>query len=222
MNVLVIGAHGSVGNLVVDKLQENSQHTPIAMVRKKEQQESFQNQGVKTVLADLEDPIDTLVQAASGADAIVFAAGSGGSTGADKTMFVDLDGAVKSVEAAKKANIDRFVIVSAMGSQQWLEPHPEWLEKLGPYYPAKFYADQWLKNSGLNYTIVRPGLLSDDEAKDKIQVADTPDAFGDQTDITRSDVAQIVVESLANEHTKKKEFDVVNGDTKISEALDQL
>lgn len=221
MKVLVIGAHGSVGKLIIDKLQTEGQHTPIAMVRKKEQQEKLENQGVITVLADLEDSVDTLVQTVSGVDAIVFAAGSGGNTGADKTMFVDLDGAVKSVEAAKKANIDRFIIVSAMGSQQWLEPHPEWLEKLGPYYPAKFYADQWLKNSGLDYTIVRPGLLSNDEAKGEISVADTPNDF-EQTSITRSDVAQIVVESLVNEHTRKKEFDVVNGDTKISEALSQL
>lgn len=221
MKVLVIGAHGSVGKLIIDKLQTEGQHTPIATVRKKEQQEKLENQGVITVLADLEDSVDTLVQTVSGVDAIVFTAGSGGNTGADKTMFVDLDGAVKSVEAAKKANIDRFIIVSAMGSQQWLEPHPEWLEKLGPYYPAKFYADQWLKNSGLDYTIVRPGLLSNDEAKGEISVAGTPNDF-EKTSITRSDVAQIVVESLVNEHTRKKEFDVVNGDTKISEALSQL
>ncbi|MDN6639666.1 MAG: SDR family oxidoreductase [Tetragenococcus sp.] len=220
MNVLVIGANGNVGKLIVNKLQESENHTPIAMVRKEEQLANFKEQGVQTALADLEGTIDDIAQAAKNAEAIVFTAGSGGNTGADKTMFIDLDGAVKAVEAAKEAGIDRFVIVSALGSQQWLEnPRPDWLEELGPYYPAKFYADQWLKNSGLNYTIVRPGLLSDDNAKGKVKLAKTLVESGN---ITRSDVAQIVVDSLDNENTYKKEFDVINGDTEIEKALDEI
>lgn len=219
MNVLVIGANGNVGKIVVEKLQASEGNTPIAMLRKKEQIESFKKQGVQTVLADLEGTVEDIAQAAKGADAIVFAAGSGGSTGADKTMFVDLDGAVKSVEAAKRAGIKRFIIISAMGSQQWLDPHPKWLEELGPYYPAKFYADQWLKNSDLDYTIIRPGLLSNGEAEGKIKLANT---LVERGEITRSDVAQIVIESLANDNTIKKEFDVINGDTQIEEALRDL
>lgn len=220
MNVLVIGANGNIGKILVEKLQETDNNTPIAMVRKKEQLENFKEQGVQAVLADLEGSVGDISQAAKDADAIVFTAGSGGNTGADKTMFIDLDGAVKAIEAAKDANIDRFVIVSALGSQQWLEdPRPEWLDKLGPYYPAKFYADQWLKNSGLDYTIVRPGLLSDDEPKGKIKIAKTLVESGE---ITRSDVAQIIIESLADDDTRKKEFDVINGDTKIGEALKGL
>ncbi|GAA3017020.1 SDR family oxidoreductase [Tetragenococcus solitarius] len=219
MNVLVIGANGNVGRLVIEKLQASENNTPIAMLRKKEQVENFKKQGIQTVLADLEDTVEEIAQAANGADAIVFTAGSGGNTGADKTMFVDLDGAVKSIEAAKRAGIKRFIIVSAMGSQQWLDPHPEWLEELGPYYPAKFYADQWLKNSDLDYTIVRPGLLSDDSPEGKIKLAKT---LVERGKITRSDVAQIVVDSLADDNTIKKEFDVINGETQIQEALKDL
>lgn len=219
MNVLVIGANGNVGRIVIEKLQASENNSPIAMLRKKEQVENFKKQGIQTVLADLEDTVEEIAQAANGADAIVFTAGSGGNTGADKTMFVDLDGAVKSIEAAKRAGIKRFIIVSAMGSQQWLDPHPEWLEELGPYYPAKFYADQWLKNSDLDYTIVRPGLLSDDSPEGKIKLAKT---LVERGKITRSDVAQIVVDSLADDNTIKKEFDVINGETQIQEALKDL
>lgn len=219
MNVLVIGANGNVGRIVIEKLQASENNSPIAMLRKKEQVENFKKQGIETVLADLEDTVEEIAQAANGADAIVFTAGSGGNTGADKTMFVDLDGAVKSIEAAKRAGIKRFIIVSAMGSQQWLDPHPEWLEELGPYYPAKFYADQWLKNSDLDYTIVRPGLLSDDSPEGKIKLAKT---LVERGKITRSDVAQIVVDSLADDNTIKKEFDVINGETQIQEALKDL
>jgi len=220
MKVLVIGAHGSVGKILVKKLQESQNHFPIAMVRKKDQLEDFKEQGVEAVLADLEGSISDISQAAKNADVIAFTAGSGGSTGADKTMSVDLDGTVKAVEAAKDAGIDRFVIVSALGSQQWLEdPHPDWLDQLGPYYPAQFYVDQWLKNRGLDYTIVRTGLLSDDEAAGKVKLAKTLVESGK---ITRSDVAQIIVDSIDNDDTRKKEFDVINGDTPIKEALKEL
>jgi len=115
MNVLIIGANGQIGRHLVRKLQESNKHNAIAMVRSDEQKAAFEEQGVQAVLADLEGSIDEIARAAEGADAVVFTAGSGGHTGADKTMMIDLDGAIKSVEAAKQAAVRRFIMVSAIG-----------------------------------------------------------------------------------------------------------
>lgn len=107
MNVLIIGANGQIGQILVKKLKESGEHRPIAMVRKEEQKIKYEEMGIQAVLADLEGSIDQIASAAKGADAIVFTAGSGGHTGADKTMLIDLDGAIKSMEAAKQAGIKR-------------------------------------------------------------------------------------------------------------------
>lgn len=115
MKVLVIGANGQIGQLVIKKLQESNMHNAIAMVRNEKQQSKFKEQGVQSVLIDLEGSISDIASAAKGADAIVFTAGSGGHTGADKTMMIDLDGAIKSMEAAKQVGVKRFIIVSAIG-----------------------------------------------------------------------------------------------------------
>lgn len=100
MKVFVVGANGQIGKHLVNLLKNSDDHTVRAMVRKKEQVAEFEEQGIDTSLADLEGNVDNIANAASGCDAVVFAAGSGGHTGADKTMLIDLDGAVKTMEAA--------------------------------------------------------------------------------------------------------------------------
>lgn len=219
MKVFVIGAHGEIGHQVVEKLQVAREYEAVAMVRKEEQLKALKKAGVTTVLGNLEDSIDALAQAAEGAQAMVFAAGSGGKTGADKTILVDLNGAVKAVEAAKKAGIKRFIIVSAIGAQQWLEPHPSWLDQLDAYYAAKFYADEWIKNSDLDYTIIRPGTLTNDQPTGKVTLAET---LEHPASISRTDVAELIVSALAEPKTIQRSFDVVNGPVKIATALNQL
>ncbi|HLQ40590.1 MAG TPA: SDR family oxidoreductase [Tetragenococcus sp.] len=219
MKILVIGANGQIGSQLVEKLQASDAHEALAMVRKKEQEERFLTQGISTVVADLEDTIEELAKAVKGVDAIVFAAGSGGKTAADKTILIDLNGAVKAMEAAKKAGVKRFVIVSAIGTQQWLEPHPSWLDQLAPYYAAKFYADEWLQQSGLDYTIVRPGALTNDAPTGKVEIAATLDQ---PAPISRCDVADLIVALVDQKQTINKSFDVINGSTKITAAIKNI
>lgn len=140
MKVLVVGANGQIGNHLMDFLQESEEHTVRAMVRRKEQAETLKDAGVEAVLADLEDSVDRIAEAARGCEAVVFTAGSGGSTGPDKTLLIDLDGAVKTMEAAEKAGINRFVMVSAIQAHN----RENWMEKIKPYYVAKHYADRAL------------------------------------------------------------------------------
>lgn len=110
------------------------------MVRKQEQADAYQKQGVETILADLEGTVDSIAEAAKGCDAIVFTAGSGGKTGYEKTLLIDLDGAGKTIEAAEKAGIDRFIMVSAIQANN----RKSWHDNILPYYAAKHYADRVL------------------------------------------------------------------------------
>lgn len=214
MNVLVVGANGQIGKQLIDLLKE-SEHTPVAMVREEEQANKFQQEGVKAVVADLEGSVEKIAKAADGCDAVVFTAGSGGHTGADKTLLVDLDGAVKTIEATEQAGIKRFVMVSAFRANS----REKWNEKIRHYYVAKHYADKELIRSGLTYTIVRPGGLTNDPATGKVLIGENLSESGT---ISRADVAKIVFSCLDNEKTFNRSFDVLEGEEAIENALERL
>ncbi|WP_018662729.1 SDR family oxidoreductase [Heyndrickxia acidiproducens] len=211
MKVLVAGANGQIGKILVDLLQNSGTHSPRAMVRKQEQAEAFKQKGIETVLADLEGTVEEIANAAAGCDAVVFTAGSGGKTGADKTLLVDLDGAVKTMEAAEKAGIERFIIVSALQAHH----RENWSEAIKPYYVAKHYADRVLIASPLNYTIIRPGGLLNEPGTGKVTAAENLT----RGTIPREDVARTIVASLNEPNTYRRAFDLVSGDTPIADVL---
>lgn len=214
MKVLVIGANGQIGKKLVGLLKDSDEHSVRAMVRNHEQADSLKQEGIEAVVANLEESVDNLVEAMKGCDAVVFTAGSGGHTGADKTLLVDLDGAVKSIEAAQKAGVDRYVMVSALQAHN----RENWNEKIRHYYVAKHYADRTLEESGLTYTIIRPGGLTNEPGTGKISAAEN---LPRQT-IPREDVAKTVYTSIGEEHTYKRAFDLVSGEDKIEEALKNI
>lgn len=219
MKVLVIGANGQIGQHLIKKLQESMNHEPIAMVRKEEQAEKYEKQGVSTALIDLENSIDDIAEASKQADAVVFTAGSGGSTGADKTMLIDFDGAVKSMKAAEQTGIKRFVLVSAIGIHRWHEKkHLEWMDRTPYYSAAKYYADVWLERTNLDYTIIRPGGLTNQPGTGKVEIA--MDLNFEQ--IPREDVAAAIIASLDNDETIGKAFDITGGEKQIENALKEL
>lgn len=206
-NILVVGATGSTGKQVVDLLKSSQYFEPVAMVRKKEQQVPFEAQGVRTVLADLEEDVD---HAMKDIDKVVFAAGSGGK----KVKAVDQNGAIKVVDAAQKNGIKKFVMLSSMGADQ-----PEKNEELQDYLKAKHQADAHLKQSTLSYVIVRPGQLKHDPGTDKIKLAEKLD---DKGSIPRADVAQVLTRSLHDDTMVNQTFEIVEGDTLIGKALDTM
>ncbi|PRO66109.1 SDR family oxidoreductase [Alkalicoccus urumqiensis] len=214
MKVLVIGANGQIGSQLVTKLHDGGEHDVRAMVRKEEQKKAFEDKGVEAVLADLEGSVDEIAEAMKGCDAAVFAAGSGGSTGPDKTLLIDLDGAGKSVEAAEKAGVDRFLMVSAIQAHN----RKNWSEKIRHYFAAKHYADRMLMNSSLNYTIVRPGGLENEPGTGKVSAGENLD----RANIPREDVASVLAAAISNENTYRKGFDLVSGEHSIEDALNQL
>lgn len=214
MRVLVVGANGQIGSKLVSMLQEDDRYTPVAMVRKEEQSEKFQSEGIDTVLADLEGPVKDLENAVKGNDAIIFTAGSGGSTGLDKTLLIDLDGAVKVMEAAENTNVNRFILVSALQAHN----RENWNEELKPYYVAKHYADKMLEASRLDYTIVRPGGLLNEPGTDNIQLG----LNLERGSIPREDVARTLFEVIPAQNSYRKAFDVISGEVAIEKAVKEI
>lgn len=211
MKTLVIGANGKIGQHLVRLLVEHPEHTVKAMVRKPEQLPFFEDLQAEAVVASLEGSVEELQRAMAGCDAVVFTAGSGASTGADKTLTVDLDGAAKAVEAAELAGIGRFIMVSALRA----DDRSHWTKDMTPYYIAKYHADRILQSSSLSYTIVRPGLLTDEPATGQIAAAGKLEPGS----ISREDVAAVIVACLESAELTDKVFELTSGDSQIEDAL---
>lgn len=212
MEILVIGANGAVGRKVIAQLKETGHHS-IALVRKEEQVSDLREIGAERVMVgDLEEDFSDAFKDAEG---VIFAAGSGGSTGADKTMMVDLWGAKKAVDYANKYHIKRFLQLSATDS---LHPEEE-SEVMKPYAVAKHFSDLYIEDSGLNYTIVHPGPLQDDEGTGKIEVSTELEDDPSSYKIPREDVATVLVNALDTEEVEHKHIFIQSGETPVLEAL---
>lgn len=205
MRVLVDGANGGTGRLIVARLAEAG-HDAVAMVRDADQCDGLGSLGAThCVVADLEG--DVVVEAV---DAVMFAAGSGSSTGVDKTIRVDLMGAIRLIEASP--NQTRFVMLSAMRT----DDPDEGPERMRHYLAAKMEADRWLMASDLVWTIVRPGRLTDDAGAGRVRVARRLSEHGE---IPRDDVAAVMVGCLDAASTHNKVFEVLSGPLEVAEAL---
>ncbi|EAQ50359.1 SDR family oxidoreductase [Leeuwenhoekiella blandensis] len=209
-NVLVAGANGTTGKLIVSYLRESQYYNPVAMVRKQEQQKQFKIQEVDTVLGDLEKDLSRAVK---GIDKVIFAAGSGGHTGPDKTIDVDQEGAKNLIDESKKANVKKFVMLSAINAD-----NPESSDSLKHYLEAKRNADNFLKNSGLKYTIVRPGALTNETGTRKIEAA----LDVERGEVTRDDVAYTLVHVLNDDVAQNATFEMIEGDQRIEDAIKEF
>jgi len=205
--ILVAGANGTTGKKIVSILKESNKYEPIAMVRKEEQVSYFQDNGVETILADLEKDVSNTT---NGIDRVIFAAGSGGK----KVKEVDQDGAKKLMDASKKDGLKKFVMLSSMGAE-----NPEKADELKEYLKAKHHADEYLKQSGLEYTIVRPGSLTNNEGSGKIELENKLNKRGE---ISRLDVAKTLVGSLEDSVGQNKTFEILKGETFIKTALEKI
>lgn len=215
MKVLVIGANGQVGRKVVKELADSS-HEAIAMVRKEEQVETLKEMGAaKVVLGDLEGDFS---DAFDGVDAVIFAAGSGPSTGPDKTLTIDLWGSAKAAKFAEEKGVKRFVQLSSMGSG---DPDAGG-EEMKPYLVAKRSADEILKATNLDYTIVRPGALSDEDKSGKLEVSKAGFTSMEGRSIPRADVANILVSVLDLPNTYNKTFEVLQGENPAADELGSI
>lgn len=204
MNVLVIGANGQVGRNIVKELADTN-HNAVAMVRKEEQKAKMEELGAtKVVLADLEKDFSN---AFDDVEAVIFAAGSGPKTGAEKTLTIDLWGSVKAAQYAQDKGVKRFVQLGSMGSD-----NPDMGgEAMKPYLVAKRTADEMLQATNLDYTIVRPGALSDEGKTGKVEVSAEGFKSAEGRSIPRADVAHVLVNVLDRKNTYGKVFEILQG-----------
>lgn len=206
--ILIVGATGDTGKRVIEILRNSQSFEPVAMVRKEEQIEIFEDMEVKTVVADLEGDVN---HALEGIDKVIFAAGSGSETGEDKTISVDQEGAIKMIDAAKKAKVKKFVMLSAMGADE-----PSKHKKLEVYLEAKKKADEYLIESGIPFSILRPGALTDDMGLAKVKLGKK---LNEKGEISRDDVAFLLVMSLADPLIKNRIIEALEGEESIKSAI---
>ena len=212
MDVVVAGGHGKVALRLLRRLAERGDRAR-GLIRNPDHAADLEASGAEPVLSDLEQE-DDLAPHVEGADAIVFAAGAGPGSGPARKQTMDLGGAVKLIDAARAVGIARYVIVSSMGAG-----NPERASgPMRPYLEAKTQADDRLAASGLDYTIVRPGGLTDEPGSGRIR-AGLELSFGQ---VSRDDVAATLVAVLDADNTIGKTFDLLAGDTPIEEAVRAL
>src|SRR4051812_41216334 len=206
MRVVVAGGHGQIGLQLLRLLAERGDEA-VGLIRKPEQVPDLEAVGAQALVCDLEAADDVSLQA----DAVVFAAGAGPGSGAERKWTMDYGGAAKLM----RAGVSRYVIVSAMGAA---DPPAEGGDVFGEYVRAKAKADRELMASDLDWTVVRPGRLTDDRGTGRVRVAERLE----RGEIPRDDVAAVLLAVLDEPRTIGRAFDLVSGETPVSEAVRQV
>jgi len=212
MDVAIAGGHGQIA-LRLERLLADRGDRARALIRNPAHGADVRAAGGEPVVCDLEGD-DDVAAAIAGADAVVFAAGAGPGSGAQRKWSVDRDGAIRLIEAARAAGVRRYVMVSAMGAAA----PPEGEEVFAVYLRAKAQADAALTASGLDYTIVRPGLLTDEPGTGMVDAAPSVS----RGPIPRDDVAAALVAVLDAPSTIGVTFELVAGERPIAEAVAAL
>ena len=215
MRVVVAGANGLTGRIVLRMLAEAG-HQPVAMIRDFSQRAELEPLGAECRIGDLEKPVGYAVRDCRAA---IFAAGSGSKTGPEKTVDVDQNGAMAFIDTCGRMNVRRFVMLSSIAADV-PERGPE---SLHHYFRAKAIADGHLQASGLDYTVVRPGFLTNGAGTGAIATGEDLGAIANEThSVTREDVARVLVDCLALDSTIRKTFEMIEGKTPIADALKAL
>jgi uncharacterized protein YbjT (DUF2867 family) len=213
--VAIIGAHGKVAQQLMRVLYDLGDDF-VGVVRSDEHAEDVYRLGGEGVLLDIEaSGAEELAAAIEGCEAVVFSAGAGAGSGIERKRTVDYGGSVKAQEAAQRAGIRRFVQVSAWGVDAPVDDaDPVWRA----YVEAKRDADAVLRDSGLEWTILRPGGLTTEEGTGRVTLADSVP----RGSIAREDVARLIALCLHEPATIGRQWEVVAGDTPLEEAVRSL
>jgi uncharacterized protein YbjT (DUF2867 family) len=212
MDVVVLGGHGRIARQLLARLAARGDRAR-GIVRNADHADDLRAIAAEPVLGDVED--ESITPLVAGADAVVMAAGAGAGSGPERKRTVDLGGALKLIEAAQANGVARYVMVSAMGAGD-----PESAsEAMRPYQQAKAEADAALVASGLEFTIVRPGGLTDDPGTGRVEAAGS---LGRRGSITRADTAAVLLAVLDTPSTIGRTFEVLEGKTPIAEAIAAL
>ncbi len=222
MRVVIAGGHGQIA-LHLERLLAEHGDQPVGLVRNADHADDLADAGAETAVVDLEsDTVETLADILAGADAAVFAAGAGPNSGVERKKTVDLGGAILLANACEVAGVRRLVVISSIGTERADtmddsdsngEPNV-----MKVYLQAKAAADEFVRGTELDWTVIRPGSLTDDPPTGKVTAAE----HVDRAQIPRADVAAVVHAALRDDSTIGKQFEVVGGDTPVADALAAL
>lgn len=211
MRIIVIGGHGRTGILIVEQLIA-ARHSVAATIRNPRHMADMVKLGAETVLLDLDkSEFDDIVYAMKDADAVVFAAGSA----AGENSELDRKGTLRTVRAAEKAGIKRYVSVSAIGASTGLSTR-KMNDEMKDYYKQKRAAAKHITSSSLDWTILEPGELTDGGGTGKVRISQQAI---DEESVPRADVAAVVVALLEEPKAAGKVFQLTRGKDTIPAAL---
>lgn len=213
MRVVVVGGHGKVARLLAPLLVARGDEV-VPLVRRPEHADELAALGAQPALLDIEESdANDFAAVLTGADAVVFAAGAGADGNASRKRTVDLEGSLKAQDGARQAGVRRFVQVSAIGVD---EPISDDMQAVwAAYVVAKRDADSALRETDLDWTILRPGGLTDDAGTGRVTLAE----HVERGQVPRADVAAVVAAVLREPATVGRQLELVGGDTPVEEAV---
>jgi uncharacterized protein YbjT (DUF2867 family) len=214
MQIAIAGGHGQIARRLARLLAQQGDGV-VSLIRNPDHADDVREDGATPVVVDIEESdAATVADAIGDADAVVFAAGAGPGSGAARKETMDYGGAVKLIDAARQCGINRYVMISSMGADPNASDGP-----MAPYSAAKGKADEALRKSGLSYTIVRPGRLTDDPGTGRVRAG----ARVGRGSIPRDDVAQVLLAILKlGDADAGQTFELIAGDDDIGVALAAL
>ncbi|KAA9166752.1 NAD(P)H-binding protein [Amycolatopsis acidicola] len=216
MRVVIAGGHGKIA-LHLERQLAASGDQAVGIIRNAAQAEDLRAVSAEPVVLDLENSTAAEVaEVLKGADAAVFAAGAGPGSGAERKQTVDLGAAALFAEAAELAGVSRHVQIGSMGVGR--PPRPGTDEVFAAYLKAKEAAEDDLRTRQLDWTILRPGRLTDEPATGEVHIAESVD-YGE---IPREDVAALIIALLEEQRSVRRTFEAVGGNTPIAEAVVRL
>ncbi len=214
MRIVIAGGHGQIARQF-GKLVAADGHEAVGMVRNPAHVPDLEQDGIKAAVIDLEDTdVDALTEVVRGADAVLFAAGGGADGNAARKETVDKGAAIMLADAAEAAGVRRYVMISSMGTDG---ADPDSDDVFQVYLRAKKAADDDVRGRDLDWTVVRPGRLTDDVPTGLVQVGQL-----ERGSVTRGDVAHVLAEVFDADNTIGKTFDVLGGDVAIKQAVSKL
>jgi nucleoside-diphosphate-sugar epimerase len=211
MQVTIAGAHGQIARLLTRRLSQRGDAV-VGLIRNPAHLDDLTADGARPVVCDLEQvTVDELAAAVRGSDAVVFAAGAGAGSGAERKLTLDRDGAIKLLEAAKAAGVPRYVMISSVGA----EAPPDGDDVFSVYLRAKAQADAALMAGDREWTILRPGRLTDDPGTGRVRLDSAP--F--RGEVPRDDVAAVLDAVLHEPRSAGHVLYVNSGEAPLEQAL---
>ena len=212
-HIVIAGGHGQIALRLAALLSARGDQV-CALIRNPDHEADVRATGARPIVADME-ALDDLSDLVEGVNAVVFAAGAGPGSGPERKRTVDLGAAVKLLDGARRTGVRRYLMISAMGAADPAAGSGA----MRPYLEAKAQADAALAASDLEWTIVRPGGLTNEPGTGRVEVAP---ALGRRGTVTRDDVAGVLVGCLDEPRTARATFDLLQGETPIAQALAAL